>query len=168
MPTDRISRLLDDLRLHDQTRFELRVKRSHERSVHADWRFNPHPPLLAVETERKHLLPPGRGCFNPHPPLLAVETPVRRLPPQPRMVSIHTRHYWRVKPAGMSWSRWPIGVSIHTRHYWRVKQPGHSAVQRRVIGSFNPHPPLLAGETPAVYDQWPDIAFQSTPAITGG
>ena len=50
MPTDRISRLLDDLRLHDQTRFELRVKRSHERSVHADWRFNPHPPLLAGET----------------------------------------------------------------------------------------------------------------------
>ena len=119
MPTDRISRLLDDLRLHDQTRFELRVKRSHERSVHADWRFNPHPPLLAVET------------------------PVRRLPPQPRMVSIHTRHYWRVKPAGMSWSRWPIGVSIHTRHYWRVKL------------ALGPHFALVG-------------VFQSTPAITGG
>ena len=58
-------------------------------------------------------------------------------------VSIHTRHYWRVKP-------WPrprgfrrAGVSIHTRHYWRVK-PERIELDYR------------AG------------VFQSTPAITGG
>ena len=36
--------------------------------------------------------------FNPHPPLLAGET-VRAGPcGLPGAVSIHTRHYWRVKP----------------------------------------------------------------------
>ncbi len=39
----------------------------------------------------------------------------------------------------------PIYVSIHTRHYWRVKRDQH--VIDGDNGGFNPHPPLLAGET---------------------
>ena len=58
-------------------------------------------------------------------------------------VSIHTRHYWRVKHASRPYERGAGRVSIHTRHYWRVKlQRQHPAGQLRV--------------------------FQSTPAITGG
>ena len=37
-------------------------------------------------------------------------------------------------------------VSIHTRHYWRVK-PDRRSHPRRLEWCFNPHPPLLAGET---------------------
>ena len=84
-------------------------------------------------------------------------------------VSIHTRHYWRVKPlhAGCDGNSWlgfnphppllagetEVGfcnvvcpkVSIHTRHYWRVKRGRLRGCE--VDGGFNPHPPLLAGET---------------------
>ena len=78
------------------------------------------------------------ACFNPHPPLLAGETLLALELDQQIKVSIHTRHYWRVKrPANLT------GVSIHTRHYWRVK---------RTWASWS------AICTP----------FQSTPAITGG
>ena len=103
--------------------------------------------------------------FNPHPPLLAGETPARLNADGDEVVSIHTRHYWRVKPG-------------------HVAPPAH---RKR----FNPHPPLLAGETvqritrrvccvvsihtrhywrvklgqPIKQAHW---AFQSTPAITGG
>ena len=57
-------------------------------------------------------------------------------------VSIHTRHYWRVKHDEME-RRQEMAVSIHTRHYWRVK-----------LGRGG-------GCTTAG-------TFQSTPAITGG
>ena len=58
-------------------------------------------------------------------------------------VSIHTRHYWRVKLyKNVSAGVLEI-VSIHTRHYWRVKPP-------------------------AAKPKEPQMLFQSTPAITGG
>ena len=38
------------------------------------------------------------------------------------LVSIHTRHYWRVKPDEARPKTKVSAVSIHTRHYWRVKQ----------------------------------------------
>ena len=41
-------------------------------------------------------------------------------------VSIHTRHYWRVKLARASGFGDDIAVSIHTRHYWRVKREWRS------------------------------------------
>ena len=109
------------------------------------------------------------GGFNPHPPLLAGETGLVGLAHIAKKVSIHTRHYWRVKrhPALQAGEHgcvsihtrhywrvkpWPSvppqrgeGVSIHTRHYWRVKQ-GRVALGIGQHG-FNPHPPLLAGET---------------------
>ena len=37
------------------------------------------------------------------------------------MVSIHPRHYWRVKPRVIEELVLEGNVSIHTRHYWRVK-----------------------------------------------
>ena len=58
-------------------------------------------------------------------------------------VSIHTRHYWRVKPAMATCLAGYATVSIHTRHYWRVK------------------PKLTKAPTK-------NGVFQSTPAITGG
>ena len=58
-------------------------------------------------------------------------------------VSIHTRHYWRVKQRTRIPGPARRHVSIHTRHYWRVKPPG----------------PEWAGYL---------LEFQSTPAITGG
>ena len=39
-----------------------------------------------------------------------------------------------------------IAVSIHTRHYWRVKRCIVSGAWLN-YACFNPHPPLLAGET---------------------
>ena len=82
-------------------------------------------------------------------------------------------------------------VSIHTRHYWRVKRCAMCA-QERCRHRFNPHPPLLAGETAhSVSSAQHTLVsihtrhywrvkpvtdalllmgklFQSTPAITGG
>ena len=85
--------------------------------------------------------------FNPHPPLLAGETHAPERFDLIDFVSIHTRHYWRVKQGmqalGDEWLR----VSIHTRHYWRVKRQKPRRRLRKQC--FNPHPPLLAGETRA-------------------
>ena len=62
-------------------------------------------------------------------------------------VSIHTRHYWRVKHDRPQLQFVDVAVSIHTRHYWRVK-PGCTGTKTMPGKCFNPHPPLLAGETP--------------------
>ena len=59
------------------------------------------------------------------------------------LVSIHTRHYWRVKPVCAAGTYPNPFVSIHTRHYWRVKRAGVGI--KRILPQF-----------------------QSTPAITGG
>ena len=59
------------------------------------------------------------------------------------VVSIHTRHYWRVKHSIERQCEIHEIVSIHTRHYWRVKR---YVAARQEIASL----------------------FQSTPAITGG
>ena len=152
------------------TRHYWRVKQAQHSTPHRVGRFNPHPPLLAGETALRALSFSQRRSFNPHPPLLAGETAYARHHPSPRLrfnphppllagetrwqhgltrsknVSIHTRHYWRVKlvlPAQIAHMQ---GVSIHTRHYWRVK-PGPSAAWDLGPNGFNPHPPLLAGET---------------------
>ena len=72
-----------------------------------------------------------------------VKHAIVRFPGRLQNVSIHTRHYWRVKPARKRKRAIFIDVSIHTRHYWRVK-PDAVAVGLVVV------------------------MFQSTPAITGG
>ena len=66
-------------------------------------------------------------------------------------VSIHTRHYWRVKQRTRIPGPARRHVSIHTRHYWRVKRARQSTLICGLL-RFNPHPPLLAGETPAVLE----------------
>ena len=62
--------------------------------------FNPHPPLLAGETLRCRRRFWRSFCFNPHPPLLAGETGKGDNYAGTLYVSIHTRHYWRVKRGG--------------------------------------------------------------------
>ena len=60
-------------------------------------------------------------------------------------VSIHARHYWRARPLQLQLLDKIGHVSIHARHYWRARRPtGATPAPRR---SFNPRPPLLAGET---------------------
>ena len=54
--------------------------------------------------------------------------------------------YWRVKPRVKAFTHRGCRVSIHTRHYWRVKLIDRP-IFAWVIACFNPHPPLLAGET---------------------
>ena len=86
-----------------------------------------------------------KNCFNPHPPLLAGETDDPKQQLAYLAVSIHTRHYWRVKQLCPLAAPADARVSIHTRHYWRVK-PRWPATPW-AAWRFNPHPPLLAGET---------------------
>ena len=107
-------------------------------------------------------------CFNPHPPLLAGETVQLARAVGIYYVSIHTRHYWRVKLVVAACAARFIKVSIHTRHYWRVK---HAACAYRVgLGLVSIHTrhywrvkrhchPGASGGC---------SRFQSTPAITGG
>ena len=81
-------------------------------------------------------------------------------------VSIHTRHYWRVKrrqlmacPARKGFNPHPPLLAGETA---LLMTPGDTCP------SFNPHPPLLAGETAHVLRAAHVVPFQSTPAITGG
>ena len=153
-------------------------------------RFNPHPPLLAGETTSSVPSPAPLASFNPHPPLLAGETPRRCCCSRAGWVSIHTRHYWRVKPSSVP-SPAPLAsfnphppllagetcgcranpflnsVSIHTRHYWRVKRAQAAGPHGR--DCFNPHPPLLAGET-ATGPHWRQSAgcFNPHPPLLAG
>ena len=82
-------------------------------------------------------------------------------------VSIHARHCWRANggEGGMT-EQWII-VSIHARHCWRAN--GDPLREHGSRSSFNPRPPLLAGEWAS---RWTASArhsrFQSTPAIAGG
>ena len=111
---------VDPVSIH--TRHYWRVKRDHQRRIHHHDRFNPHPPLLAGETRLCPRPKRLRRCFNPHPPLLAGETP--RLPasrlscfgfnPHPPLLAGETGKHGSI---GIC-----VFVSIHTRHYWRVKR----------------------------------------------
>ena len=140
------------------------VVKGHQYSLNG---FNPHPPFLAGE------LTCGWWCwmyprsFNPHPPFLAGE-----------LLDGSDDHLGHL-------------VSIHTRHFWRVNCRWHLRLLRRQT-CFNPHPPFLAGEfiwprcsadsyqvsihtrhfwrvnLTARCTRRPAITFQSTPAISGG
>ena len=72
-----------------------------------------------------------------------VKQAVEAVAEQQDRVSIHTRHYWRVKRVRIVAVLVDDGVSIHTRHYWRVKRSISASAARSRM-------------------------FQSTPAITGG
>ena len=132
----------------------------------------------------------------------------------PASVSIHARHYWRARLRCRRLRRGLQAVSIHARHYWRARpaalrqnltfhkfqstpaitggRDARPCRMSRCPTSFNPRPPLLAGETgrrgaggagghvsiharhywrarlPVVMVGMEGMEFQSTPAITGG
>ena len=155
-------------RVSIHTRHYWRVKRTAALSCWASpHRFNPHPPLLAGETISRHCPQGTAHSFNPHPPLLAGETSAAIQRYRACTVSIHTRHYWRVKPGGRagpdsaagSFNPHPPLLAGETRFAPRLGCPP---------ACFNPHPPLLAGETKPTTPAHGQHGFQSTPAITGG
>ena len=167
------------------------MKRPVAAALHLHRRFNPHPPLLAGETPSLHLLRWSVACFNPHPPLLAGETLLFEQVDTPAVVSIHTRHYWRVKRLQRGVRPERQLVSIHTRHYWRVKRREEDPeMEIRLVSIHTRHywrvkpGTIERGEAPLLVSihtrhYWrvkrPEKRllarqnkFQSTPAITGG
>ena len=89
--------------------------------------------------------PRWRASFNPHPPLLAGETSMTERYTLAQLVSIHTRHYWRVKRAAGRVRTGELGFNPHPPLL--AGETPRCARQRATWSSFNPHPPLLAGET---------------------
>ena len=150
--------------------------------------FNPRPPLLAGESQppaasatcalfqsapaiaggRIPVCPgiaPGTAGFNPRPPLLAGESSQAGGHPLFMGVSIRARHCWRAN-AGRGADGQFQHVSIRARHCWRANLTGWRFTGTRK--SFNPRPPLLAGES-GFCDFCAGVRqFQSAPAIAGG
>jgi hypothetical protein len=155
--------------------------------------FNPHPPFLAGESVATNTLVLVTSVFQSTPAISGGwirGSATGHL--QPREVSIHTRHFWRVNPHHQQLAAAPVVVSIHTRHFWRVNPALPAAGQAGVVVSihtrhfwrvnsgcgathhtglmrFNPHPPFLAGELRSILcHKALSFWFQSTPAISGG
>ena len=132
--------------------------------------FNPRPPLLAGEslTTKPNAKPTSR--FNPRPPLLAGESAHGHDLALQAAVSIRARHCWRANPP-----KWPPCCTTHTFQSAPAIAGGRIAAWLcvslvpemfqsapaiaggricltgwRFTGtrSFNPRPPLLAGESP--------------------
>ena len=154
-------------------------------------RFNPHPPLLAGDSQRLRPQDRYNESFNPHPPLLAGDSCGLCSGSDGSAVSIHTRHYWRVIPgAGLleaadrgcfnphppllagdssaGAANAPIWhVSIHTRHYWRVIRLWLCRAAHQATASIHTrHYWRVIRSLSFSYN--PRCRFQSTPAITGG
>ena len=83
--------------------------------------------------------------FNPRPPLLAGDARKPGRSTWPTWVSIRARHCWRAMH-DVFWSRahW-TAVSIRARHCWRAMQHYPRGLTA-CVRSFNPRPPLLAGD----------------------
>ena len=159
----------------------------------AHHRFNPRPPLLAGESGCGLPCLTFLFCFNPRPPLLAGES-ARLMIGWPRCawfqstpaiaggrihaefgskasvrnVSIHARHCWRANPT-------PAALRSCSRQSFNPRPPllaGESLLRVGLVllpPRFNPRPPLLAGESPMGEKLTESITvFQSTPAIAGG
>ena len=130
--------------------------------------FNPRPPLLAgdaphgpvgVNVGMKFQSAPaiagGRCCaagsraapstsFNPRPPLLAGDAPVITHSPHHHKVSIRARHCWRAMPGALFFTQ-----RSHTFQSAPAIAGGRclfSTVSISPLASFNPRPPLLAGD----------------------
>ncbi len=178
--------------------------------------FNPRPPLLAGDacghgpqtgavlfqsapaiaggrcTQRALVAAVTRRCFNPRPPLLAGDARHDDAGLVLVVVSIRARHCWRAMHAHFARGAGDAGVSIRARHCWRAMRAWRFAAASR-RPSFNPRPPLLAGDAasrapaapaaccfnprppllagdagPSVGVQRRPGAFQSAPAIAGG
>ena len=108
------------------------------------------------------------SCFNPRPPLLAGDAQMVVDAAADLVVSIRARHCWRAMRGAGGWRPQRQRVSIRARHCWRAMRAmrpstcglslfqsapaiagGRCARIARTIGalkSFNPRPPLLAGD----------------------
>ena len=128
--------------------------------------------------------------FNPRPPLLAGESRDAWPPSRCSAVSIHARHCWRANPDEALDALIEKLVSIHARHCWRANpryprprcksarfqstpaiaggRIWRSSAASAPVPSFNPRPPLLAGESTTWANTAAATWFQSTPAIAGG
>ena len=106
------------------------------------------------------------SCFNPRPPLLAGECSSGLLLERGDDVSIHARHCWRANVV-------PATRSPHCAVFQSTPAIAGGRMDRvcrppRPCQSFNPRPPLLAGEWPTTPADRATMVFQSTPAIAGG
>ena len=152
--------------------------------------FNPRPPILAGDAGAPRSHPLERRGFNPRPPILAGDAsgwwgllPVA-------VVSIHAHQYWRAMPSG-SCATAPAGTfqSTPTNTGGRCRSGASSLI---LLTSFNPRPPILAGDAQGVelaaaklrvsihaHQYWRAMrsslrplsgwwTFQSTPTNTGG
>ena len=130
--------------------------------------FNPRPPLLAGDARLPTSETEGRHRFNPRPPLLAGDAPMPsafnllcwRFNPRPPLlagdagdivgyrtvteVSIRARHCWRaMRGCAPSLPRQAKFQSAPAIAGGRCRQ---SLPRNTAPSSFNPRPPLLAGD----------------------
>ena len=109
--------------------------------------FNPRPPLLAGDAGAWPRRPAAPAeSFNPRPPLLAGDAQRLRCRPCAAEVSIRARHCWRAMRAVFAGH----GVILLFQSApaiagGRCPGPRGRACQP---ASFNPRPPLLAGDAP--------------------
>ena len=106
--------------------------------------FNPRPPLLAGDAFRPVACQCSPFCFNPRPPLLAGDAEMITGTGGKKEVSIRARHCWRAMPA-------TTPTHCHTNLFQSAPAiaGGRCCCQisaRMVRSSFNPRPPLLAGD----------------------
>ena len=130
-------------------------------------RFNPRPPILAgdalkagdvqgaVEFQSTPANTGGRCAihfiargsvfgFNPRPPILAGDARANKAAQQKKEVSIHARQYWRAMPALT-----PMLVRLAEFQSTPANTGGRCWRWRKAraqAGSFNPRPPILAGD----------------------
>ena len=152
--------------------------------------FNPRPPLLAGDATTRCSWVKSVCGFNPRPPLLAGDARRRCHLGRPCRVSIRARHCWRAMPPATP------GEVLFIMFQSAPAIAGGRCVAGPATAPrcrcFNPRPPLLAGDAPAV--QVPALPrrvsirarhcwramlgriagresrqeFQSAPAIAGG
>ncbi|GEM_PF-1674702 len=109
--------------------------------------FNPRPPLLAGDSGAESILFVCSDGFNPRPPLLAgdsCKTPTtsRYWMPFQSTPTITGGRFCETLVGGLP----SDGVSIHAHHYWRAI-PLAPRLMAHKGQSFNPRPPLLAGDS---------------------
>ena len=131
-------------------------------SIHARhcWRANPRQVILTIDAIEVSIH--ARHCWRANP----FPAPASR---RTQCVSIHARHCWRANPRLFCLVPGRRGVSIHARHCWRANlqtdldysglgwfqstpaiaggRIARFSRSEKAPKSFNPRPPLLAGES---------------------
>ena len=125
-------------------------------------------PAIAGGRCRAHAGARGRHRgFNPRPPLLAGDAPVSQRACCPQGVSIRARHCWRAMPQDAFAAA--MGCKFQSAPAIAGGRCLSRSSGRSLASSFNPRPPLLAGDAPTrPRGRWAFWVFQSAPAIAGG